>query len=88
MQSYIDDPVWRLIWRDPVIYENANPKDYHPAIYESIGWLNSETNRDEIGVIWLRRSGSLLPGEQKPYGPTGIVLPKGCVVELRRAISP
>jgi len=82
--SLLNDQVYRLVYKDPLLYENANPAEYSAAVYECVGWLDRSIRLDEVGLVWLRRSGTRFSGEREPPGARGIVVPKGCVVELRR----
>ncbi len=81
--SYIDGPVYRVVYRDPLLFERVqDAADYPSAIRECIGWASIDAEGN-LRIVWDRPVRKV-PGEKDPAGPSGLTIPKGCVVKVRR----
>jgi len=81
--SYCDGPVYRVVYRDPLLFERVlDTCDYPSALRECLGWVDFDAEVD-LRIVWDRPVRKV-PGEKDPVGPSGLTIPKGCVVELWR----
>ena len=69
-------------YRDHVLFRNADPSLYRPAIRECVGWVVKE-NRDAVWVLW-DRSVETLPHERTGPEESGLIILKNEVLKMRR----
>lgn len=67
---------------DHVLFRNADPSLYKPAIRECVGWLLEE-NDQAVWVLW-DRSVRRLPYERTRPEESGLVILRSDILELRR----
>jgi hypothetical protein len=69
-------------YRDHVLFRDADPSLYRPAIRECVGWVIKE-NDEAVWVLW-DRSVEPLPHETMRPEESGLVILKSDILELRR----
>jgi len=77
--------VSRLVYiryRDHILFRNADPGLYQPAIRECVGWVLKE-NDDAVWILW-DRSVEPLPHERFPASESGLVILKSDILEMKK----
>ena len=69
-------------YRDHVLFRNADPNIYRPAVREVVGWLVKE-NDEAVWILW-DRSVCRLPHERIRAEESGLVILRSDILELRR----
>jgi len=77
--------VSRLVYiryRDHILFRNADPGLYQPAIRECVGWVLKE-NDDAVWILW-DRSVEPLPHERTRPEESGLVILKSEILEMKK----
>ena len=75
-------PIVYIRYLDHVLFRNADPNLYEPAIREAVGWLIKE-NDEAVWILW-ERGVERLPHERPLPIESGLVIVKSDILEIRK----